>query len=157
MILPAACQRVADAFLEAGTSISIVQHEQSARTAMEAAEACGCELGQIVKSLIFARADTDEIVLLLVSGVNRVHENRTGRQIGAKLKRVDAARVRDVTGFAIGGIPPFGHKTKLASYIDEDLLVFADVWAAAGTPNSVFNIAPAQLVDLAQAQVVNVK
>lgn len=157
MELPAACSRVVDAFVEAGVSITVVQHEQSARTAVEAADACGCELGQIVKSLIFMRADTEEIVLLLVSGVNRVHENRTGRQIGAKLKRADAARVRDVTGFAIGGIPPFGHKTKLATYIDEDLLEYVDVWAAAGTPNSVFTIDPAQLVALTQAQIVNVK
>lgn len=157
MELPSACQKVADAFVQAGHPITVVQHEHSARTAQEAADACGCELAQIVKSLVFTRTDNDEIILLLVSGANRVHENRTGRQIGAKLKRADIDRVRTQTGFAIGGIPPFGHTGKLETYLDEDLLAFADVWAAAGTPNSVFNINPAQLVALTNAKVVCVK
>jgi len=155
--LPSACAKVAQAFEKAGVPISIVQHEQSARTAQDAADTCGCALAQIVKSLIFTRSDTDQIILLLVSGANRVHENRTGRQIGAKLKRADIERVRTETGFAIGGIPPFGHILRLETYIDEDLLEFSDVWAAAGTPNSVFNIAPDTLVKLTDAKSVCVK
>lgn len=157
MELPSACQKVARAFEQSGTAILIVQHEQSARTAQEAADACGCDLAQIVKSLIFTRVDTDQIVLLLVSGANRVHETRTGRQIGAKLKRAEIERVRRETGFAIGGIPPFGHLTKLETYIDEDLLEHKDVWAAAGTPNSVFNIDPKNLADLSEAKIICVK
>ena len=157
MKLPSSCAKVARAFEKAGAPIAIVQHEQSARTAQEAADACGCALAQIVKSLVFTRTDTDRIILLLVSGANRVHETRTGRQIGAKLKRADIERVRKETGFAIGGIPPFGHASRLETYIDEDLLGFADVWAAAGTPNSVFNIAPGTLVTLTAAKTVCVK
>ena len=157
MELPSACAKVADAFEQVGWPVSVVIHEQSSRTAEEAANACQCEQGQIVKSLIFSRADTDDIILLLVSGSNRVHENRTGRQIGAKLKRADIHRVREETGFAIGGIPPYGHKAKLETYVDEDLLKYPDVWAAAGTPNSVFNIDPNQLTKITEAKVVCVK
>ena len=157
MKLPASCAKVARAFEQANAPVTIVQHEQSARTAQEAADTCGCALAQIVKSLVFTRSDTDQIILLLVSGANRVHENRTGRQIGAKLKRADVERVRKETGFAIGGIPPLGHASRLETYIDEDLLEFTDVWAAAGTPNSVFNIAPDVLMKLTGAESVCVK
>lgn len=157
MKLPSACVKVSQAFEKAGVPVAIVQHEQSARTAQEAADTCGCALAQIVKSLIFTRADTDQIILLLVSGANRVHENRTGRQIGARLKRADIERVRNEIGFAIGGIPPFGHASRLETYIDEDLLEFTDVWAAAGTPNSVFNIDPGTLVSLTDAKIVCVQ
>ncbi len=157
MKFPSACAKVAEAFEKADVPITIVQHQQSARTAQEAADACGCALAQIVKSLIFTRSDTDQIILLLVSGANRVHENRTGRQIGAKLKRADIERVRTETGFAIGGIPPFGHASRLETYVDEDLLDFSNVWAAAGTPNSVFNINPGLLVKLTNAKSICVK
>ena len=143
--LPRACQVVADAAIAAGVTIDIKVLGQSSRTAEEAADACGTTVGQIVKSLVFAGKDSGKPVLLLVSGANRVKEGLVGRAIGEKIVRPDADFVRDKTGFAIGGIPPFGHAEKLATYIDEDLMAFDTVWAAAGTPNSVFEIKPGDL------------
>ncbi len=116
-----------------------------ATTAQMAADALGIEVGRIVKSLIFAGAETGEPIMVLVSGANRVHERRTGRQIGQKLVRADADMVRTATGFAIGGVSPFGHPKPLPIYIDTDLFAFETVWAAAGDARSVFEIAPADL------------
>jgi len=154
-------QKVQDKLQELGYQGQVVELEASARTAVEAAQAAGCEVGQIVKSLVFILQTGGTIekkpVLVLVSGANRVHEKHLGQLLGGTLTRADAEYVREVTGFAIGGIPPAGHSSPLATYIDEDLLQYPTVWAAAGTPNAVFQVTPAQLVEISKGQVVPVK
>jgi prolyl-tRNA editing enzyme YbaK/EbsC (Cys-tRNA(Pro) deacylase) len=147
-VLPPAAQRVQAALNELGLDIEVVETGESARTAEEAALAVGAPVGAIVKSLVFERHH--EPVLLLVSGSNRVDTKRLG------LKRADADRVRDVTGFAIGGIPPIGHASPIEITMDEDLLAFAEVWAAAGTPRHVFPIEPADLLRVTGATVAHV-
>jgi Cys-tRNA(Pro) deacylase len=138
---------VADAARELGLVIEIVEFEQTTRSAQEAAEAIGTTLAQIVKSLCFAVAG--QPVVALVSGVNQLDERKLAQLQGVgrkQVKRADAEVVKKATGFSIGGVPPFGHQTKLPIYVDEDLLQFEVVWAAAGTPFAVFAIAPEDLV-----------
>jgi prolyl-tRNA editing enzyme YbaK/EbsC (Cys-tRNA(Pro) deacylase) len=147
--LSRAATRVQAALDAAGITARVVELPQSTRTAAEAAQAVGCEVAQIVKSLVFV--DTDgEGVLVLTSGANRVDEKRLG------LKRADADFVREKTGYAIGGIPPVGHGTPLKTFIDEDLLQFERIWAAAGTPNAVFELSAADLVPLTGGAVIRV-
>jgi len=117
----------------------------STRTAEEAAAACRCDVGQIVKSLIFRGAASSAPYLLLVSGKNRVNEQKAAKAIGEALARPDAAYVRGTTGYAIGGIPPFGHDIALKTFIDADLLKYANVWTAAGTPHCVMRLDPKDL------------
>lgn len=149
-------QRVIDAAATNSLSITISQMDQSTRTAEDAAAACGCAVGQIVKSLVFRGRTTGTPFLLLVSGANRVNERAVTRDLGEKLRRPDADDVRELTGFAIGGIPPLGHKTPLRTFIDQDLLAFDVVWAAAGTPTSVFDVAPSALARATAATVIKV-
>jgi prolyl-tRNA editing enzyme YbaK/EbsC (Cys-tRNA(Pro) deacylase) len=155
--LAPSAQKVFDAARALGLEISIRQMAESTRTAEEAAAACGVTVGQIVKSLVFSGADSGKPYLLLVSGSNRVNEKGVARHLGEKLKRPDAHAVRDLTGYAIGGIPPFGHASPLVTYVDEDLLQYDVVWAAAGTPKAVFSVAPARLRDATGATVIDVK
>jgi prolyl-tRNA editing enzyme YbaK/EbsC (Cys-tRNA(Pro) deacylase) len=124
----------------------------SARTAPEAAAAVGVEVGAIVKSLVFRCGD--EAVLALVSGANRADERVLEAEFGAPVQRADAALVREATGFSIGGVPPMGHPAPLRTLVDESLLGYDVVWAAAGAPHAVFPIAPAELVSLAGGRVV---
>lgn len=151
-----AAQRVQDAARTLGLDVTVRQMSRSTRTAEEAAAACGCAVGQIVKSLVFRGKTSGRAYLLLVSGANRVNEKAVGAQIGESLGRPDALFVRDVTGYAIGGIPPLGHKERLTTYIDRDLLTFEQVFAAAGTPESIFAVAPAALAEKTGAMVVPV-
>ncbi len=155
--LPDAALRVAAAAAELGLAIEIVLMPDSTRTAEEAAAACGCSVGQIVKSLVFTGAQSGRDMLLLVSGDNRVDEAGVAAHLGEGLERPRGAHVRKVTGFAIGGIPPFGHAAPLATFIDEDLLAHDVVWAAAGTPNAVFSVVPKALQAATEAQVISVK
>jgi prolyl-tRNA editing enzyme YbaK/EbsC (Cys-tRNA(Pro) deacylase) len=150
-------QRVQNTLNELGYMGQVIEHEASTRTAVEAAEAAGCEVGQIVKSLVFRLQPTNEPVLVLVSGPNRVHEKHLGLLLGGSLERADADYVREISGFAIGGVPPVGHKQSLNTYVDEDLLKYETVWAAAGTPNAVFEINPHELVRICSAIVLSVK
>ncbi len=144
--LPRACRAVAGAAGAAGLEIDIRIMDASTRTADEAAAACGCEVGQIVKSLVFQGRDSGRPILLLVSGANRVKENAVARAIGEKIVRPDADFVREKTGFAIGGIPPFGHAEPLETWFDNALLQYTVVHAAAGTPNAVFAVDPQKLL-----------
>lgn len=154
-------QKVQNILHELGYPGNVVELEASTRTAVEAAQAAGCEVGQIVKSLVFmfqpAGGAPPKPILVLVSGPNRVHETHFGQLLGGKLSRADADFVREASGFAIGGIPPVGHKSPLDTYIDEDLMQYPTIWAAAGTPNAIFQIAPAELVKISKGQLVNVK
>jgi prolyl-tRNA editing enzyme YbaK/EbsC (Cys-tRNA(Pro) deacylase) len=149
-----ATQRVAAAGQALGLDVAIREHAVPTRTAQEAAEACGVTVAQIVKSLVFRGAGSGRPVLLLVAGTNRVNEQQVADELGEALTRPDAAYVREVTGFAIGGIPPFGHATPLTTFIDRDLLVHEVVWAAAGTPNAVFAADPRALAKATQARVI---
>ncbi len=144
--LPRACRAVADAAGAAGLGIEIRIMDASTRTAEEAAAACGCEVGQIVKSLVFQGKESGRPILLLVSGANRVKENAVARAIGEKIVRPDADFVREKTGFAIGGIPPLGHAEPLETWFDSALLQYPVVHAAAGTPNAIFAVDPQKLL-----------
>lgn len=152
--LPPSAEKVQAAARRLDLSIRIVEMAESTRTAEEAAAACGCEPGQIVKSLIFRGAESGEPYLLLVSGSNRVNEKAVATILGEVLARPNADYVRQVTGFAIGGIPPFGHDTSLPAFMDEDLLRFETVWAAAGTPRAVFEVAPDRLARAIAAKII---
>ena len=132
--LPPASHRVLTAATELGLRVEIKVMPESTRTAAEAAKACGCTVGQIVKSLIFQGKTSGKPYLLLVSGTNRVNEHTIEHVVGEPIGRPDADFVRDATGFAIGGIPPLGHPTPLKTWLDEDLLQYETVWAAAGHP-----------------------
>jgi prolyl-tRNA editing enzyme YbaK/EbsC (Cys-tRNA(Pro) deacylase) len=154
--LKPAAQRVQDGARALGLDITVRQMGQSTRTAEEAAQACGCQVGQIVKSLVFRGKESGKPYLLLVSGANRVNEKALKGILGEALVRPDAQYVRDVTGYAIGGIPPLVHATPLATYMDQDLLTFEVIWAAAGTPECVFSVLPADLRDKAGAKVIAV-
>ena len=128
----------------AGMAPEILRFPQGTRTAEQAAAAVGCELGQIVKSLVFL-CDGDA-VLALTSGANRVDIKRLGELLGGTISRADADGVREATGYAIGGTPPFGHAQPLRAVVDPALLAFETVWAAAGTPDTVFELTPDELV-----------
>lgn len=141
---------------ELGLDVIVREMPASTRTAEEAARACGVTVGQIVKSLVFLGAQTGKPYLLLVSGTNRVNETGVAAHLGEGVTRPDGRSVREMTGFAIGGIPPFGHDTPLATFMDEDLLQYDVVWAAAGTPKAVFSSDPKKLRDAVQATVISV-
>jgi prolyl-tRNA editing enzyme YbaK/EbsC (Cys-tRNA(Pro) deacylase) len=149
--LSSSAQRVQDAAERLSLPIAIREMPQSTRTAEEAAAACGCAVAQIVKSLVFEGSGSGQPYLILVSGANRLDQDGIAARIGEKLLRPDAARVRAWTGFVIGGIPPFGHDTPLATFIDEDLLGHDVVWAAAGTPKAVFSVSPQALAEAVKA------
>lgn len=151
-------QKVADAAQELGLAIEIKEFAETTRTAQEAADAIGCALGQIVKSLCFTV--NDEPIMALVSGVNQLDERQLAAlcMVGRKqVKRASADAVKAATGFSIGGVPPFGHLTPMTIFVDEDLLQFETVWAAAGTPFAVFAIQPEDLVNGCGGTAVNLK
>ncbi|MGH2388735.1 MAG: YbaK/EbsC family protein [Chloroflexota bacterium] len=153
--MKAAVRRVHDALQASGVEPRIVEFSESTRTAEDAARAIGTTVERIVKSLVFV-AD-DRPVLVLVSGVNRVDMARLASVLGAEARRANADAVRAATGFAIGGVPPLGHATALPILLDEDLLHYDLVYAAAGTPNAVFPIAPDMLLRVTGARVAAVK
>jgi len=154
--LPRSAKRVRDALLALDIPADIHRTPDSTRTAPEAAAAVGCELGAIVKSLVF-RGASGEPVLALVSGDNRGDEALIAAAVGEAVERPDAAYVREVTGYAIGGIPPFGHPAPVRTVMDEDLHRFETVWAAAGHPHAIFPIAPALLAEKTGARVGRIK
>ena len=137
-------ERFQAAAREIGVAAEPVRYPAGTRTAADAAAAVGCDVGQIVKSLVFATPT--KLVLALTSGANQVDTERLGELIGEEVSLADPEVVRAATGFAIGGTPPFGHLNPLLAWIDEGLLAYDTVWAAAGTPDSCFPITPAQLV-----------
>jgi len=148
--------RVVDAARTLGLEITPRRFPDGTKTAADAAAAIGVEIGQIVKSLIFAV--DGEVVLAYVSGANQLDEKKLALAAGGlKCARVDADVVREATGFPIGGVPPFGHSTQLRVFIDPDLLQFAEVWAAAGTWNDVFGIAPQELVEASGGALTDLK
>lgn len=154
--LPASARRVQQALAGLGSEAKVREMPASTRTAAEAAAACGCAEGAIVKSLIFKGADSGRGILVLTSGANRVHEGRLGRALGEKLGRADADFVRAATAYAIGGVPPVGHATALRVVMDRDLFDHPEIWAAAGTPRAVFRATADELKRLTGAEVLQV-
>lgn len=140
--------------MQGGIDAQITAMEESARTAQMAADAINCQVAQIVKSLVFKAEGRELAVLALVSGANRLDEKLVEEQLGFKLEKANAAFVRDMTGFAIGGVAPVGHLKASHTIIDQDLLLFPTVWAAAGHPNTVFPISPQQLIKLSGGTVM---
>ena len=143
--LSATAQRVQDALTAAGISTSVTEHAVPARTSAEAAVVLHCDVGQIAKSLVF-RTASGMPVLVIASGAHRVDETRIAALVGEPIGKADAAFVRQVTGYAIGGIPPLAHAQRLRTYVDRNLLAFQTVYAAGGTPHALFPIAPDDLV-----------
>jgi prolyl-tRNA editing enzyme YbaK/EbsC (Cys-tRNA(Pro) deacylase) len=156
MELSESAQKVQDALQKLGLSLEVVELPGSTRTALEAAQATGCQVGQIVKSLIFRTRSTGRAILVLVSGANRVNEKRLAQVVGEPIEKADAEFVRQQTGFAIGGVPPVGHSQLLETYIDQDLMNFAEIWAAAGTPHAVFRLTPENLIRMAGDRVIQI-
>ncbi len=148
---------VAEELRRLGVSTEVKVMPESTRTATEAAAALGCDVGQIVKSLIFRRVVSDGAVLVLVSGVDRVDESRLSEIVGEAVEQATGKFVRDRTGFAIGGVPPVAHSEAVVTYFDERLLDKVLVWAAAGTPRAVFSIEPAELLRVTSATLVAVR
>jgi prolyl-tRNA editing enzyme YbaK/EbsC (Cys-tRNA(Pro) deacylase) len=155
--LSLSAQRIQEALCVLGFDCEVIEFQDSTRTSAEAAARVGCQIGQIVKSLIFRGRSSGKPVLVLTSGANRVEESLISRYAGESIERADAAFVRTTTGFAIGGVPPVGHVQPLETYLDEDLLQYGKIWAAAGTPNAVFEMTPAELEKMTCAKVVRVK
>jgi prolyl-tRNA editing enzyme YbaK/EbsC (Cys-tRNA(Pro) deacylase) len=155
--LSASAQKVQDALAAHGLALTVVELPQSTRTAAEAATAVGCTVGQIVKSIVFRAAQTNRPVLVITSGANRVSEKAVAALLGEPLAKADADFVRTRTGFVIGGVPPLGHVEPPITFIDEDLLTYGEIWAAAGTPNAVFRLTPADLLALTSGKVAKVK
>jgi prolyl-tRNA editing enzyme YbaK/EbsC (Cys-tRNA(Pro) deacylase) len=149
--------RVLAAAAAAALPVEIRTMPQSTRTAEEAAAACGISVGQIVKSLIFRKAKSSEPVLLLVSGSNRVDEKAVVGEIGEPLQRMDAQAVRELTGFAIGGVAPLGSLTPIATFIDADLMQYETIWAAAGAPYAVFETTPRALARATSATIISLR
>lgn len=143
---------------EKGIESRVVEFPESTHTAVEAAAAIGCDVAQIAKSLIFKTKTTHRPVLVLASGPNRVDEKIIAAEVGEEIMRADPDFVRDVTGFAIGGVSPIGHKKRIdLVFIDEDLLKCAEIWAAAGTPHAVFNLTQEHLVTLTGGKIIRIR
>ena len=143
--LKTSARKVQAALDAAGLDCEVVEMSKTTRTAREAAEAAGCTVGQIVKSLVFKGSRTQKAYLVVASGVNRVNEGLLADMVSEPVEMPDAEFVREKTGFAIGGVPPLGHDEPLETYIDQDLLRHEEIWAAAGTPNAIFKLTPSDL------------
>ena len=149
-------QKIQNLLNELGYSCTVVEHAETTRTAQEAADRAGCELGQIVKSLIFKGKESDKPILILASGANRVNEKLISQYAGEPIVKPDADYVRVVTGFAIGGVPPIGHARQMETYLDEDFMKYATIWAAAGTPNAIFELQTEDLQKMTHGKTVKV-
>ena len=156
MTLSTSAKKVQDALAALGLSLQVVELPSSTRTAVEAAQAVGCQVGQIVKSLVFRAAHSNRPVLVVASGANRVNEALLGQILDEPIGKADADFVRLRTGFAIGGVPPLAHAEPLTIFIDQDLFQYAEIWAAAGTPHAVFCLTPAQLVAMTGGKVIQI-
>ena len=155
--LSASAKKVQDALSARGMTLQVIELPGSTRTAQEAAQAIGCDVGQIVKSLVFKGKRSGKPVLVIASGSNRVDERKIEALIEEPLGKADADFVRQHTGFVIGGVPPVGHNQPLLTYVDADLLAYPEIWAAAGTPHAVFRLSPQELCELTGGEVLELK
>ncbi len=149
-------RRVAEMLEARGLGDRIVELADSTRTAQMAASALGCRVEQIVKSLVFRGAETDRPILVVASGGNRVDEARVADLVGEPIAKADAAYVRARTGFAIGGVPPLAHSEPPTILVDEDLFAYRELWAAAGSPFTVFRLSPDELLAITGGKVSSV-
>jgi prolyl-tRNA editing enzyme YbaK/EbsC (Cys-tRNA(Pro) deacylase) len=150
-------KRVQDALASLGTAFEVVELPSSTRTAVEAAAAIGCSVAQIAKSILFRTVKDKKPVMVIASGANRVNETAIADFIGEPIEKADAAYVREKTGFVIGGVPPIGHSEPIYTIIDDDLLKLGELWAAAGTPNSVFRLNASSLIEMTEGVVKAIK
>lgn len=157
MPLAPSAQRIEEWLASRGMPGRVIEMPATTRTSAEAAAAIGCTVAQIAKSLLFRGRDSGQPILAIASGVNRVDEARLAALAGERVVRPDADYVRTATGFVIGGVPPVGHATPIATYIDADLLSLDPIWAAAGTPFAVFRLTAAELVELSGGRVVDIR
>lgn len=153
----ASVERVRQALSRLGVEFVVTRFPHSTRTSAGAAAALGCSVGQIAKSLVFRAVSGSRPVLVITSGANRVDTRKVEALLGEAVTKADAEFVRERTGFAIGGVAPVGHTESPAVFVDRDLLAFDEIWAAAGTPNAVFRLAPADLVRITVGRVDEVK
>ena len=156
MDLSSSAQKVQQALDALGIKLEVVELPDSTRTSAEAAQAIGCQVGQIAKSIVFKALTSDRPVLVIASGPNRINEKVIGELIGEPIGKADADFVRQRTGFVIGGVPPVGHTERLETFIDQDLFQYAEIWAAAGTPHAVFRLIPDDLVRMTCGLVIKV-
>lgn len=156
--LNANAQKVQDALNALGFGKwQVIELSDSTRTSAEAAAAIGCTVAQIAKTLVFKGKTSGSPILIIASGVNRVNTQRIADLVGEAIEKPDADYVREKTGFVIGGVPPVGHSTPLMTFVDEDLLQFDVIWAAAGTPHAVFQLTPDDLEKMTAGRVIDVK
>jgi prolyl-tRNA editing enzyme YbaK/EbsC (Cys-tRNA(Pro) deacylase) len=155
--LSSSALKVQQALKVFGLSSQVVEMPQTTRTAEDAARAVGCSVGQIAKSLVFKGEVSMQPILVVTSGSNRVNEKALAELISESVTKADPDFVREKTGFAIGGVPPLGHSERLEIFIDEDLLQFEEIWAAAGTPRAVFKLTPQDLQKITGGRVICVK
>ena len=153
----AGARRVQEALQRAGFAHTVIELAHPVRSAQAAADAVGCTVAQIAKSIVFRAAVSGRPVLVSTSGANRVNEPRVAALLGEPLAKADPDFVRERTGFAIGGIPPLGHATPLETFIDEDLLAHPRIWAAAGHPNALFELDPRELESMSGGRVTGVR
>jgi prolyl-tRNA editing enzyme YbaK/EbsC (Cys-tRNA(Pro) deacylase) len=146
MNLSSTSQKFQDHLNKLCPDLKVVEYSQGARTAEDAAKAIDCEVGQIAKSLVFKGTNTGKPYIFIVSGPNRLNEQKMTDVVGEEIEKADADFVKEKTGFSIGGIPPFAHPQNFDTYLDKDLLNYDFVWAAAGMPQAVFKIKPANLM-----------
>jgi len=150
-------QKVQDALKAIGFPNEALELQSTTRTSAEAAQAVGCRVEQIAKSIVFQGRQTHKPILVIASGPNRVNEKRIEQFISEPLGKADADYVRKHTGFVIGGVPPVAHIEKLEVFIDEDLLQYKEIWAAAGSPNAVFKLTPSDLIKMTGGRVISIK
>ena len=153
--LPDTAQRVADLLVALGHEKPVVMLPETGKTSAEAAAGLGCSVAEIAKSIVFRRLSDDAAVMVVASGANRVDENKVATIVGP-LGRADAKFVKSKIGYAIGGVCPVGHVEKTVMLVDEDLMKFDSVWAAAGHPHAVFNLTPQQLLKMTGAPLADV-
>ena len=154
--LSASAQKVQESLRGLGMNCQVVELPGSTRTAADAASAVGCRVEQIAKSIIFQGKTSGKPVMVIASGSNRVNEKRLRDLISEPVKKADADFVRLHTGFAIGGVPPVGHANPIDIFIDQELMDYAEIWAAAGTPHAVFKLTPQELVAITKGKTVDI-
>ncbi len=156
MPLSPQAEKVQQALDELGLHLEVIELPGSTRTSQDAAQALGCQVGQIAKSIVFRSISSQRPVLVIASGPNRVNEKIIAQLVGEEISKADADFVRLHTGFVIGGVPPLGHLEQIRTFIDRDLLQYQEIWAAAGTPHAVFRLAPQDLLRMVKADVIQV-
>lgn len=155
--LKGSAQRIQNILHEHKLGIKVIEFKETTRTSQEAAAAIGCEVGQIAKTLIFKCRTTGKPICIITSGKNRVDEKKIVQIVGEEIEKPDAEYVLKHTSFAIGGVPPIGYEFEKKLLIDEDLMQYSEIWAAAGTPNSVFRLSPGDLLQITQGKIVDIK